>query len=147
MFAPRPTADDTYGGASGLSRTHSRSYLTIGGEVRYIPLHFRMAEAWIGLTAGALVVADRFSTNAGDAVPEILGTKQVTVRTEGASVGLQIGGDYLFGERTFIGIAARFNHWVLPASPACTPIGDCATLTGPVTELELGIRLGYRIPL
>jgi hypothetical protein len=147
MFAPRPTADDTYGGASGLQRTHSRSYLTMGGEFRYIPLHFKAAEVWVGATAAALVVADRFVTNAGDPVPEILGLKEVTVRSEGLSIGGEVGGDYLFAERVFLGLAARFNHWLLPTTPTCTPIGDCSTLNGPVTEIEVGIRLGYRIPL
>jgi hypothetical protein len=147
LIAPLPTQDDTYGGVTGLSRTHARSYLWLGVEGRYIPLHFKAFEGWLGLTAGTIIVADRFTTNAGDPAPQILGSKTVTVETGGGSVGLQLGGDWLFAERLVAGFVARLDHWVLPATPTCTPIGDCATLTGPLTELEAGLRIGYRIPL
>ena len=64
LFAPHPTADPTYGGASGLQVTHSRDYLWMGAEGRYIPVHLKTVEAWIGLTAGGVVVADRYDTAA-----------------------------------------------------------------------------------
>ena len=146
LFAPIPTSDNTYGGASGLSRTHSRSYLWLGGEARYIPLHLKTLEAWVGFTIGGIIVADRFDT-AATPVPPILGSSEVTVRTEGGSVGVEAGGDWAFSERLSLGLALRLDHWILPAEPSCTPIGDCSTLTGPVAEIEFGIRLGYRIPL
>jgi hypothetical protein len=148
LFAPDPTSDTTYGGSSGLQRTHSRDYLWMGGEGRYIPLHLRTIEAWVGIAAGGVVIADRYTT-AATPVPSDLGTSEVTVRTEGFSLGLQIGGEWAISETVILGLAARFNNWILPTSGAeqCTPIGDCATLTGPVTELEFGLRLGYRIAL
>jgi hypothetical protein len=146
LFSPLPTSDNTYGGASGLARTHSRSYLWLGTEARYIPLHLKTLEGWVGFAIGGIVVADRFDT-AATPVPPILGSNEVTVRTEGGSVGVQAGGDWAFSERLSLGIAARLDHWILPAEATCTPIGDCSTLTGPVAEIEFGIRLGYRIPL
>ncbi|MGO9000323.1 MAG: hypothetical protein ACLQVI_43935 [Polyangiaceae bacterium] len=146
LFAPHPTADPTYGGASGLQVTHSRDYLWMGAEGRYIPVHLKTVEAWIGLTAGGVVVADRYDT-AAPPVPSDLGTSEVTIRTEGLSIGLQLGGEWAISETVILGLALRFNNWILPASEQCDAIGECSTLTGPVTEIEFGLRVGYRIPL
>jgi hypothetical protein len=147
LFAPRPTSDTEYGGSTGLRRSHARSYLWLGGELRYIPIHLRTLEAWVGASVGGVVVADRFDTTTTP-VPPDLGTSVVTVSTEGGSLGLQIGGEWAFAERLLLGLVLRYDQWVLPSGqPSCTPILDCATLHGPVTELELGLRLGYRIPL
>ena len=151
-FAPRPTSDPDYGigGLSGLPRTHSRSYLLIGTEGRYIPFHTRFFEAWVGLTAGGVVIADRFSTTAvqaRDQVPTILGVREVTIRTEGFAVGVQAGGSYIITDRWVAGIALRIDRWLLPNAPQCSPIGDCATLTGTVAAFETGLTIGYRLPL
>jgi hypothetical protein len=146
LFAPRPTSDNNYGVANGPPRSHARSYLSLGGEGRYIPIHFKTVEAWVGVSVGAVIVADRFDTTTAP-VPSDLGTSEVTVRTEGFSVGLQTGGEWAFAERLIIGFALRLNRWVLPSQSECTPIGDCSTLVGSVTELELGLRFGYLIPL
>jgi hypothetical protein len=145
LFAPKPTADTTQ--TNGITRTHSRDYLWMGGEGRYIPLHLRTIEAWIGLAVGAVVVADRYTTSTSIQVPTDLGTPQVTVRTEGFALGIQAGGEWALTENVILGLALRFDNWILPASEACTPTNDCATLNGPVTEIEFGLRLGYRISL
>jgi hypothetical protein len=161
LFAPRPTSDpDYYGGAGGLSRTHSRSYLYLGGETRYFPLRSRWFEVWFGATAGTIIIADRFSTNAGAAVPSILGTKTVTVSTEGFAVGLQAGGDYLVTDQWVIGLALRADQWILPTlkpfsffgaqisqQSSCDAIGDCPTLSGSIRAFEVGVTVGYRIAL
>jgi hypothetical protein len=146
LFAPHPTADTSYDVAGGAQRTHSRDYLWMGGEGRYIPLHLRTIEAWVGITVGAVIVADRYDTAAPPVVPD-LGTSEVTVRTEGFSLGLQTGGEWAVTENVVLGLALRLDNWILPASEQCLPTRDCATLTGPVTELEFGLRAGYRIPL
>src|SRR5262252_2253140 len=49
LFAPSPTSDSNAGGLGILPRTHSRSYLWIGTEGRYVPLHLRTVEGWVGL--------------------------------------------------------------------------------------------------
>jgi hypothetical protein len=147
LFAPRPTKDDEYGGAHLLSRTHARSYLQFAGEARYIPIHLRTVEGWVGVTVGGVIVADRFVTNAGDSVPPILGSKETTVSSEGFSFGAALGADWLFAERLVAGFALRLDRWILPETAACTPIKDCATLTGPVEAIEFGIKIGYRLPL
>ncbi len=153
LFAPRPTADTNYGGASGLSRTHSRSYLTLGGEARYYPLRSRWFEGWFGLTVGAVVVGDRYVENNAPPAPSILGNNETTVSSEGFGVGVQIGADYLVTDSWVIGLALRADRWFLPAQKtfsqenACDPVGDCPTLTGSVAAFEFGLTVGYRIPL
>lgn len=146
LFAPSPTSDEEYGGLSGLRRTHARSYLFLGMEGRYIPVHYKYFEAWVGLSGGAVIIADRFTTEASP-VPPILGTPDVTIRTEGLAVGAQAGGTYYLTENWIAGANLRGYHWILPESRQCSPIGDCATLSGSVQAFELGLTIGYRLPL
>ena len=155
MFAPKPTNDPNYsGGAGDLYRSHSRSYLFLGVEERYFALRSRWFEGWFGLSAGAIVVADRFYWNSAPEVPSILGTNGVTVNTEGFAVGAQVGGDYLINDSLVVGLALRADRWLLPSqalflnqTSPCDPIGDCRTLTGAVAAFEVGLTFGYRIPL
>lgn len=147
LFSPLPTSDKQYGGLRALPRTHARSYFLIGGEGRYIPLHYRFLEGWVGVTVGGVVIADRFTTNAGDDVAPILGTKEVTVRTEGFAFGLQLGASYFLSENWVAGASFRGSGWFLPETQRCSSIGDCATLSGSVEVLELGLTIGYRLPL
>jgi hypothetical protein len=154
LFAPRPTSDTNYsGGASHLPRTHRRSYLFLGGEVRYFPLRSRWFEVWLGADAGAIIIGDRFSTDNAPQVPSILGNNVVTVSTEGFSLGGQIGADYLVNDNLVLGLTVRLHHWFLPSqgpfaqASSCDPIGDCATLKSDVDTIEVGLTFGYRIPL
>jgi len=153
-FAPRPTNDVNYVGSQpGLPRSHSRSYLFLGGEARYFPLRSRWFEGWFGFEAGGVIIADRFSTSAGSDPAPILGTQTVTVSTEGFAVGAQVGGDYLISDQWVVGLALRADRWLLPAQKpfsqetSCDSIGDCPTLTGNVAAFELGLTIGYRIAL
>jgi hypothetical protein len=146
LFAPRPSTDDQYGGLASLKRSHARSYLWLGMEGRYLPYRTRFVETWVGLTVGGVIVADRFSTDVPP-VPAIFGTSQVTVRTEGFSIGVQAGGQWMFAERWVMGLTLRADRWILPSAQGCTPIGDCSTLTGTVEAFEGGLMIGYRLPL
>jgi hypothetical protein len=148
LLGPRPTSDNI--GTPQLPRTHSRSYLWVGGEARYIPLHRRWIEAWVGLTVGGILVADRYDNNSGGANPEFTGAwnlNEVTVRTEGLAFGPQIGVDWMFADRFVLGFAIRYDRWILPTSQECSPLGDCSTLTGAVDAYEGGLTIGYRLPL
>ena len=147
LFTPVPTTDEEYGGLRALPRTHARGYFLFGTEGRYIPFHYRFLEAWVGLSIGGIVVADRFTTDAGDKVAPIIGTKEVTVRTEGFAFGVQVGGTYYLTENWIAGLNFRVSRWILPEAPRCSSIGDCATLSGTVEALELGLTIGYRLPL
>jgi hypothetical protein len=146
-FGPSPTRDDNYGASGGLPRSHSRSYLLVGVEGRYIPLHYRTLEGWVGVAAGAVVIADRYETKAGEVVPTVLGIREVTVSTEGLSVGVQFGGNWNIGEHWVAGAGLRIDRWFLPTKPACSAVGDCATLKDQATALQFGLSIGYRIAL
>jgi hypothetical protein len=151
-FAPRPTSDHNFGGGlGGLSRTHSRSYLFLGGEFRFFPFRSRWIEFWVGATAGTIIVADRFTTNNAPSVPSLLGTNQITVDTSGLSLGGQTGLDYLITDSLKAGLAVRGDWWLLPDQArqvsSCDAINDCPTLHGAVAAFELGLTVGYRIPL
>ena len=152
-FAPFPTTDTNYVSNTTISRTHSRSYLFLGPEFRYFPIRFRWFEVWLGATAGVIVIGDRFSTD-GAGVPSDLGSRQYTVSTTGLSLGLGAGGDYLITDNWVVGVRLRGEYWRLPplaTDPAldtsCSSIGDCPTLGGSVGAFEVGVTIGYRIPL
>jgi hypothetical protein len=154
-LAPHPTSDSTYGATtgSGLERTHSRSYLFLGVEARYYPLRSRWIEGWFGLTAGAQIVADRFTDDNAPTSPPLVGTQTVTVSTEGFALGLGAGIDYLVTDNWVIGFALSAQRWLLPdqkpfsQETSCDPIGDCPTLTGSVGAFQGGVTVGYRIAL
>ena len=59
--------------------------------------------------------------------------------------------DYLVTDQWVLGLTVRGNAWLLPTqqrfSPACDSIGDCPTLSGTVAAVEVGLGVGYRIPL
>lgn len=146
-FAPLPTVDSQYGGLTALPRTHSRSYFALGIETRFIPIHYKTFEAWLVGATGAAIIGDRYITNTGDTVPTILGTKEVTLRTEGFAVGVGLGVTYYLTESFLLGANLRGNEWVLPSTRRCSSIGDCATLSGPVSLFSFGLTLSYRLPL
>jgi hypothetical protein len=154
MFAPRPTSDPLSSTTGNVTRTHSRSYLFLGGEARYYPFRLRWLEGWIGAQAGGVVIADRFSSNVA-AVPGFLGTATVTVSTEGFALGLQAGADYLITEQWVLGLVARADAWFLPSSgqkpfsqvSACDALGDCPTVSGTVAAFEFGLTLAYQLAL
>jgi len=116
-------------------------------EGRYVPLRQGAFEGWLGLVAGGVVIADRFTTDAGDLVPSVLGKKQATISTEGFVLGVQAGLTWNFAERWGAGVVIRGSQWLLPTTPTCSPIGDCATLEGSVQSFEAGLSIGYRLPL
>jgi hypothetical protein len=114
-------------------------------------VHLRWLEAWAGVTAGAVVVGDRYSTDSAPHVPSILGLNTVTTSTQGLSLGAQIGADYLITDQWVLGLTLRGDAWFLPIlrppSSQCDALGDCPTLSGTVAAFEIGLGVGYRIPL
>ncbi len=152
-FAPFPTADTNYDAKNTIARTHSRSYLSLGPEFRWFPIRFKWFELWLGATAGVVVIGDRFST-VGGGVPSDLGSRQYTVSTTGFSAGLASGGDYMLSDNWVVGLRLRGEFWTLPQivtgptpDPSCSSIGDCPTLGGSVFAFQIGLSIGYRIPL
>lgn len=146
-FCPSPTADNEYGGASALDRTHARSYLWLGTEGRFYVLRNKRIDGYVGGVAGAVIISDRFTTKGGEQAPTNYGTRDVAIATEGFGLGAHAGVTYNLSERWTLGSAFRSNLWFLPKSRTCSAIGDCATITGRVVALELAFSVGYRIPL
>jgi hypothetical protein len=149
LFAPHPTSDTQYGlgGATNLPRTHSRSYLYVGAEGRYFPIHTRYFDGWGGVTAGGIIIADRFDNNAASPVPSILGVPQITVSTQGYALGAEVGGNWIATEHLVVGLTFRADIWFLPSTAQCSTFNDCATLTGKVEAFEMGLTIAYRIAL
>jgi hypothetical protein len=149
MLAPDPTTDTGYGlgGSSGLSRSHSRDYFFVGGEFRFVPLHYKLFEGWVGGQLGGTIIADRFTTTEQATYVAPVGYPQVSERTEGLSGGLQLGVTYSFSDSFEVGFTIRANIWYLPSTPNCSAIGDCATLTKTADVFEGGFVVGYRLPL
>jgi len=149
LFAPDPTTDTGYGlgGQSGLSRSHSRDYFFVGAEGRFIPLHYRLFEGWLGIQAGGIIIADRFTTTNAGAYAAPVGYPQVNERTEGLSGGFQAGLSYSFSESFLVGFTLRANGWLLPSTPQCDALNDCATLSHSAIVYEGGFLFGYRLPL
>ncbi len=147
LFDPIPTSSELKSQDPTLQRTHSRGYFFAGGEGRFIPLHWRSFEGFVGAQTGIVIIADRFTTNAGIPKPSIFGEREVSLSTEGFYVGAQLGLDWYISDKVVAGLVTRYNHWVLPELPKCSPIGDCTTLTGGVDSIDFGFTIGYRISL
>jgi hypothetical protein len=152
-FAPFPTVDTNYVSNTSITRSHSRSYLSLGPELRVFPIRFRWFELWGGATAGVIVIGDRFATN-GAGVPSDLGSRQYTVSSTGVAGGLAAGGDYMLSDNWVVGLRLRGELWKLPdivkypqLDASCSSITDCPTLGGFVFAFQIGLSIGYRIPL
>jgi hypothetical protein len=152
-FAPSPTSDADYQVNEGkVRREHSRSYLSLGFEARYYTLTTRSFEVFLSASASGIVIADRFTHLGLTPVPTILGKPDVTVRTEGLTLGGGLGVLYRPNTNWNVGLLLRAEGWFLPTpdgdprnEPSCTAIGDCRTMTGTNFAMMLGINAGYRI--
>ncbi len=147
-LAMQPAADTVHSGEAGISRSHTRSYFLVEAQGRYYALHRDWAEAWVGLTAGGVVVSDRYSIDGGDqSQAALLGPRASTVRTEGLSGGALVGAGWSFAPNWTVSASIRLSRWWLPHEPAKTVFGDTATLRDTQNVVDLGLALGYRIAL
>jgi hypothetical protein len=131
----------------GVAREHTRSYLTVEGTFRYYPYVGDDLEVWGGLVAGLVVVNDRFQVVSARDDRALLGTRGVTLRTEGGSLGAGAGLAYRLSEHFSLVTTVRYTEWFLPREPATDPLGSEASLTGQNRVLSAGIGLAYRVPL
>jgi hypothetical protein len=158
FLTPAPTSDSAYAGNTDLPnavrRSHSRGYMFAGIEARYVPWRYRAFQIWTGLAAGAVVVADRFVNEEATPVSTVLGTREITITSEGFAIGVQAGGDYMLDDHWVFGVDVRADRWLLPTAkpdplrdPTCSSLGDCPTITGTVEAIMFGLSIGYRIQL
>jgi hypothetical protein len=126
-------------------RDHSRSYLTAEGIGRYYLYVGESTELWAGVTAGLVVLSDRFVVESGVLADRALvGRQGVTIRTEGGAVGIAVGGAYGLAQNWSLGAVLRYGQWFLPNTPAEDPLGSQASLVGRNSYLTLGVGVTYR---
>jgi len=126
-------------------RIHSRDYLVVGAEGRYTFARASWGHVWVGVSAGGVIVADRYTSPEAPRVPPLVATGEVAARTEGAFVGAQVGAFRAVSKTFSLGVTAGAQRWWLPESSHCGAFGDCATLTGPVHALNAGLSLRYEL--
>jgi hypothetical protein len=141
-----PTTDAPRSDPPGITRNHSRSYLTLEGTIRHYPYVGESLELWWGVSGGLAVVSDRFESDKNSELA-LVGQRGVTIRTEGGSIGLVGGAVFWLANHWSLGSVLRYGNWFLPKTAAKDPLLDEASLTGRNTMFSLGISLAYRIPL
>jgi len=145
--ALKPTTDNPPSEA-GVERSHTRSYFLVEGQGRYYAVASPSFEAWIGATAGIVIVSDRYSIDeANKRTWALIGPLSSTIATEGATVGALIGAEWSFAPNWAAGFSARYMQWFLPQEPATTVFLDRATLTDQQSAIHIGISCSYRIAL
>jgi len=142
-----PTTDAPRLDPEGIQRDHSRRYLTMEGMLRFYPHVAQTFELWLGVTGGLVVVSDRFEVVDEYEDQPLIGPQGVTIRTEGGSLGLALGGAYELSRNWSIGGSLRAGIWFLPAIPARDALKDEASLKGRNAVFSLGFNIAYRIPL
>ena len=141
-----PTTNAPANDPVGIERNHSRKYLTLEGTLRYYPYVAEKSEYWVGLTGGLVVLSDRFQVVGVEDKP-LIGPSGVTIRTEGATVGIALGGAYELSQHWSVGGSFRFGNWFLPSTPARDTLDDKASVTGRNSVFSLGLNVAYRIGL
>jgi hypothetical protein len=147
MLALIPTTDAPPRNSDGIERDHSRKYLTLEGTLRYYPYVGQTWEVWLGLTGGLVVVSDRFVVDDDYDDKPLIGPPGVTIRTEGGTLGLALGGAYELSENWSLGGSLRFGNWFLPHTPASDALLDNASVKGRNSVFSLGFNVAYRISL
>jgi hypothetical protein len=133
---------------SPVPRTHARSYFLVEATTRYYFVRADTFEAWVGLTAGGVIVSDRYGIEREEmSTAAIIGPRATTVRTEGGAIGALLGASWSFAPNWALGITARYMQWFLPHQAATTVFYDRASLTGEQSALNVGIACSYRIAL
>lgn len=130
-----------------IPRDHTRSYLTFEGMLRYYPYVGESMEAWFGPFGGLVVVNDRFQVVDQDDDRDLLGTRGVTVRTEGGSLGLAAGMAYELANHWSLLGSLRLSQWFLSWTPQEDPLGSEASLSGRNSAITLSLGIGYRVAL
>jgi hypothetical protein len=142
--------DAAYGDAPSIQRDHARSYFLVEAQARYYPLRRQTYEWWVGTSLGGVVVNDSWSEKADRDPPsdaDIQGPRAATLGTEGLSIGIGTGIEWLFARNWSLGADFRYANWFLPTSREVLPTGDVASLSGRVDMFEIGALLAYRIAL
>lgn len=136
-----------YESGPSYERSHIRKYMWLSGAARYYGLRLSTVEAWFAATAGVGIVGDQYEAKSTSGSVVILGRGGALIRTEGLSIGMGLGVDWNFAGNWLLDASLYSSWWYLPGEVSCGTTGECATLTGAVPLLTLGVGVGYRISL
>jgi hypothetical protein len=143
-----PVTDNPPTPDPSIDRTHTRSYFLVEAQGRYYGVRAETFEAWVGLTAGGVIVSDRYGIDLKNKPTiAIIGPLASTVRTEGGALGALLGANWSFAPNWALGFTARYMQWFLPNQAATTVFLDRASLTGTQSAFNFGIACSYRIAL
>ncbi len=143
-----PVTDNPPSPDPTIARTHTRSYFLVEAQGRYYFVHARTFEAWLGITAGGVIVSDRYAIDIDEkSTAAIIGPRASTVRTEGGAIGGLLGSNWHFAPNWAFGFSIRYMQWFLPHEPATTVFLDRASLSGEQRAFNFGISCSYRIAL
>jgi hypothetical protein len=143
-----PVTDNPPSPDPNVARTHTRSYFLVEAQGRYYFVRAETFEAWLGITAGGVIVSDRYAIDIDEkSTAAIIGPRASTVRTEGGAIGALLGSSWHFAPNWALGFSVRYMQWFLPHEPATTVFLDRATLTGEQRAFNFGISVSYRIAL
>jgi hypothetical protein len=142
-----PTTDVPRKDPPGLSRDHSRRYLTIEATARWYAMSDGELELWGGLTGGAVVLSDAFKTVRQSPEAAVIGPRAQTIRSEGWTIGAALGLAWRLGPSWSLGTTLRYATWNFPDEPERDAFGDEASLSGDHAVFDVGVNVGYRVAL
>jgi hypothetical protein len=129
--------------ATDTPRDSSRSYFMAEGMGRYYFTYSPKFEAWVGLSAGLVVVSENFRTNTETSEIALIASKGANIATEGLSAGLAAGLAFRTSRQLAFGGMLRVTNWFLPEVPEQIAFGDKASLAGRITMINLAISVSY----
>lgn len=139
-----PTTDAPKVDPPGVERQHSRRYLTTEGIARYYLSVGDGMEGWFGLTSGLVVVSDAFTSTESFSDKALIGSRGVTIRTEGFTLGAAGGFAFSLAPGWSLVTTLRYGNWFLPDARARDALGDEASVAGRNTMFSVGLGIGYR---
>ena len=146
-LALRPTTDNPPSEA-GIDRNHTRSYYIVEGQGRYYAIVSPSFEAWIGATAGIVIVSDRYSIDdPNKRVWSIIGPRASSVTTEGASVGALLGAEWSFAPNWAAGLVGALHALVPAARTRDHRVPRSRDADRSAERRSIGISCSYRIAL
>jgi hypothetical protein len=126
-----------------FEREHSRRYFLVESIGRYYVAHGPALEAWVGLSAGLVVVSDNFRSSGANSTTPI-GANSANIATEGLSVGLATGIAFGVTPSLQVGGTLRVAEWFLPSRPEVIAFGEEASLSNRVTMINFSLSVAYR---
>jgi hypothetical protein len=139
-FAPTDKVQDASGAAE---RSHSSNYFMAESTARYLPIVGRIFEAWLGATAGLVVVNDSFKISHTPTQQHYMGESGASLATEGLTLGAALGASWMLMPRLTLGGTVRSGAWWFPRHRDTTALGDTASLGGNVPFVGGGLMLSY----